>query len=81
MGSMFVQILKYRGATNIVVLEPIARKRQMVKSLGATHTFDPYDRNFDRNIKKLGIKFQLVIEACGKEDGVRECIDLLSKKT
>jgi threonine dehydrogenase-like Zn-dependent dehydrogenase len=56
-GLGAVALLKAAGAARIIVMEPVERRREIAKQLGATHTFDPIE------LKKKGTKpFEKVLE-------------------
>ncbi len=68
-GLACVAILKHMGATNIIVSEPSAKRRQLAKVIGATHVIDPLSEDHSVTEQVLditkGVGAKLYIEAAG----------------
>lgn len=75
-GLIMLQLAKLCGAKKLIVLEPIAEKREAAEKLGADITIDPVNEDVEAAIKKTGTdQIDVVIECVGKistlETGVK----------
>jgi 2-desacetyl-2-hydroxyethyl bacteriochlorophyllide A dehydrogenase len=66
MGNLLTQLAALRGAVNIIVSEPIKKRREVALKNGATHVIDPSVQNVDAELRKIcQIGADVVIEAAG----------------
>lgn len=75
-GLLMVQMAKLRGASTIILSEPIEMRRKIGKEIGASYTIDPINEDLAQKIdeytKSEGI--DVVIECVGKEFAVAQAI-------
>jgi L-iditol 2-dehydrogenase len=66
MGNLITQLAARAGATNIIVSEPIQRRREIALENGATHVIDPYALDVDTELRKIRrIGADVVFEVAG----------------
>jgi 2-desacetyl-2-hydroxyethyl bacteriochlorophyllide A dehydrogenase len=66
MGNLLTQIAALRGAVNIIVSEPIKKRRDLALENGATHVIDPKTEDLDAALRKIRrIGADVVVEAAG----------------
>jgi len=66
MGNLLTQLAALRGAVNIIVSEPIKKRREMALENGATHVIDPGVQDVDAELRKIRrIGADVVVEAAG----------------
>ena len=66
MGNLITQCVKNSGASTIIVSEPIAKRRDLALSNGATHVVDPLNTNLLTEIKKIRpMGMDVVFEVAG----------------
>jgi L-iditol 2-dehydrogenase len=71
-GQIMIQGAKRKGATLVIGLDPLVRKRELARSLGADQVFDPFDPDCEKAIAELtrGKGVDVVFEAAGREDSM-----------
>ncbi len=80
MGNLILQCVKNSGAANIIVSEPIARRRELALENGATHVFDPFKCDIVQEIKKIKtVGADVVIEVAGKVQVQSDCVSMVRK--
>ena len=66
MGNLLTQLAALRGAVNIIVSEPIKKRRELALQNGATHVIDPGAQDLDAELRKIRrIGADVVVEAAG----------------
>lgn len=67
-GVSVVQGARLAGASQIVVVDPVADRRKGAEDFGATHTLDPTTDNVQRAVRELtgGIGVDYAFEAAGR---------------
>ncbi|MEI0532032.1 zinc-dependent alcohol dehydrogenase family protein [Brachyspira pilosicoli] len=66
-GLMMVQLLKYKGAVNIIAVEPFEKRRNRAKKYGANIVIDPINDNTEDILKNNNIfNIDKVIDCAGK---------------
>jgi 2-desacetyl-2-hydroxyethyl bacteriochlorophyllide A dehydrogenase len=66
MGNLITQLAARAGAANIIVSEPIQRRRVVALENGATHVIDPYIQDVDTELRKIQkIGADVVFEVAG----------------
>jgi threonine dehydrogenase-like Zn-dependent dehydrogenase len=66
MGNLITQIVAHAGAANILVSEPIQRRREVALENGATHVIDPKTQDVDTELRKVQkIGADVVFEVAG----------------
>lgn len=75
-GQIAIQIAKNAGASIIIGIDPIEKRRNLARELGATHTFDPMTEDVGFRMKevtgKLGV--DSVIELSGVDSALQAAL-------
>ncbi|MDO5134471.1 MAG: zinc-dependent alcohol dehydrogenase family protein [Eubacteriales bacterium] len=80
-GLLFVQLEKLKGASHVILVEPIESKRRIALELGADMVIDPTKEDVKKALEEKGIRHvQCVIETCGLKKTAEEAIDIVDKK-
>lgn len=67
-GLIITQLVKLEGAAKLLVVDPMAKRRELAKKLGADLVLDPGQENILRSVPdSLGRAPDVVIECVGKE--------------
>lgn len=81
-GLLMLQLAKLKGASTLIMIEPIAEKRALAQKLGADLVIDPFTENAEEAIAAAGIKrIHTVIECVGRTATVAQAIALAGKKS
>ena len=81
-GLLMLQLAKIKGASTLVMIEPIAAKRELAQKLGTDLTIDPIQENVTAVLNKNGIdRLTTVIECVGKPATMEQAISLAGKKS
>lgn len=66
-GLLTLQVAKAAGASKLFVVEPITKRRDVAKQLGATEGFDPREGDVGKSIGNLtdGIRADIAFECAG----------------
>ncbi len=79
-GLLMLQLAKLKGASRVVVFEPVKAKREKASALNADYIFDPYDDDFERDVLSRYPKgFNKVIECAGTESAAELSLKLATK--
>ena len=79
-GLLMLQLARLSGAAKLILIEPIAEKREAAKRLGADVTIDPMTEDAKATLSALGIsQIDCVIECVGKTETVMQAISLAGK--
>ena len=79
-GLIMLQLAKISGAGKLILIEPVAEKREIGKTLGADITIDPIGENVKERLATLGIeRISTVIECVGKVATMKQAIDIAGK--
>lgn len=66
-GLMMAQLLKYKGAVNIIAVEPFEKRRERAKKYGANILIDPVNDNTESVLKNNNIfNIDKIIDCAGK---------------
>lgn len=80
-GLLLLQLAKSKGASNVVLVEPVEEKRKIALKLGASFTIDPVREDVKQVLKERGLHhIQVVIETCGLQSTSEEAIDIVDRK-
>jgi 2-desacetyl-2-hydroxyethyl bacteriochlorophyllide A dehydrogenase len=71
-GLVMIQLLKLQGAEEIILSEPIEKKRELALRLGAHRAIDPFKESIDQG------RADLVIECAGLPQTTKETFELVS---
>ena len=81
-GLLMLQLAKIKGASKLIMIEPIASKREQAKTLGADLVIDPFTEDVQTVLREQGIaRINTVIECVGKPSTVEQAIAIAGKKS
>lgn len=79
-GLIMLQLARLKGATRVVLIEPVSQKRETALKLGAFMTVDPVKEDAKAAIARAGIKrLSCVIECVGLVSTIEQAIDIAGK--
>ncbi|MGW8429292.1 zinc-dependent alcohol dehydrogenase [Peribacillus simplex] len=80
-GQMTVQVALASGAGQVILSEPVAKKRELALKLGAHAVIDPINENLVERVKKLtdGKGANIVIECVGVPATVSQMLNLVKR--
>lgn len=80
-GLLMLQLAKLAGAAQVALLEPVEKKRDMGRRLGADICIDPLHEDVKERLKEAGMTWiQTVIECAGLPATMEQAIDLAGNK-
>lgn len=80
-GLLMLQLAKLAGATKVALLEPVEKKREMGRRLGADICIDPLKEDVEARLKEAGMTWiRCVIECAGLPSTMEQAISLAGKK-
>ncbi|MHB1334820.1 MAG: zinc-dependent alcohol dehydrogenase family protein [Candidatus Humimicrobiaceae bacterium] len=80
MGNLIAQCAKLSGAANIIVSEPIEKRRELALINGATYTIDPFKKDLEEEVKRVqSVGADVVFEVAGNNKMQADSI-LLARK-
>ena len=81
-GLLMLQLAKIKGASKLVLIEPIESKRELALKLGADIVIDPVNENAKEVLLNNGItRLTTVIECVGKPVTMKQAIELAGNKS
>lgn len=81
-GLLMMQFVKLKGAAKLILIEPIAAKREIAKTLGADITIDPITEDVSTVLQENGItRISTVIECVGKTATMKQAVAIAGKKS
>lgn len=81
-GQLMIQLAKLAGASTIILLEPVAEKREMGQKLGADLCIDPIKEDVKAVLSQKKIhRISTIIECAGLKSTIAQAIDLAGKKS
>jgi threonine dehydrogenase-like Zn-dependent dehydrogenase len=81
-GLIMVQLARYMGASEIILMEPVETKRAIGLQLGATIGIDPIHENVPEVLKEHGIEnIKTAIECVGNVKTIQQAIEIAGKKS
>ena len=81
-GLLMLQLARLKGAAKLIMIEPIAEKREHAIRLGADLTIDPFTEDVEAVLAKNGIsRIHTVIECVGRTSTVEQAIAIAGKKS
>lgn len=79
-GLLMLQLVKLRGASKVILIEPNEFRRQLAYKLGADYTFEPDEQNLKSNIFDLtNGGADCVIECVGNSQVVSNSLELVKR--
>jgi len=80
LGQLAVSLLKCGGACPVVAADPNPERRQIALEAGADFALDPFDENFEAEVRRLtGGGVNVAIEVTGVGAGLDETLDCMAK--
>lgn len=79
-GLLMLQLAKLKGAARLILIEPVAKKRELALSLGADIVIDPTTQNVADVLNGINERISTVIECVGRKETVAQAIDIAGKK-
>ena len=81
-GMIMLQLAKIRGAGKLIMLEPVAEKREVAKKLGADLCIDPLNEDVEAVLAKNGVdRISCVIECVGRVSTMEQAIRIAGKNS
>lgn len=81
-GMIMLQLAKLSGAGRLIMIEPVAEKREIAKKLGAEFCIDPFGEDMQEALAKNGVeRISCVIECVGKTATIQQAIRIAGKKS
>jgi threonine dehydrogenase-like Zn-dependent dehydrogenase len=81
-GMIMLQLAKISGAGKLIMIEPVAEKREIAKRLGADITVDPIGTDVNAVLKEMGAqRISTVIECVGKVSTMAQAIEIAGKRS
>jgi len=81
-GLMLVQLAKICGASQVTILEPVQRKRELALELGADYAIDPVNDDVEAKANQVtGSRgFNVVLEASGNSQAAETVLRIAAKQ-
>ncbi len=81
-GMIMLQLAKISGAGKLIMIEPVAEKRDIAKKLGADICIDPINESVKDVLRNYGIeRISCVIECVGKTKTMEQAIEIAGKNS
>lgn len=81
-GMIMLQLAKISGAGKLIMIEPVAEKREIAKKLGADLCIDPFGEDVKKTLAENGIeRISCVIECVGRTNTMEQAIDIAGRKS
>ncbi len=79
-GMLMLQLALLGGAARVAMIEPVAEKRKMAKTLGSCVCVDPMTQDVPAALKSAGIdNISAVIECVGKPQTIEQAVAIAGK--
>lgn len=80
-GLLMLQLSRLCGAAKIALIEPVEKKRQVARTLGADVCIDPTGEDVKEALKAADMPWvNTVIECVGRTSTIAQAIDIVGKK-
>ena len=80
LGQFAVRMLRAAGATPIIAVDPVAKRRETALKGGADYAFDPFEEGFAEKVKAVtGGGVAVAIEVTGQGAGLDETLDCMAR--
>ena len=81
-GMIMLQLAKISGASRLIMIEPVAEKREIAKGLGADLCIDPIHEDVKAVLAANGIdRISTVIECVGKVQTMEQAVEIAGCKS
>lgn len=79
-GMIILQLAKNAGVNNLIMIEPVEKKRKLAKKLGADICIDPFSTDVIDELAKSSVgNIDVVIECVGRADTVEMSVKIAGK--
>lgn len=80
LGQFAIRMLRAAGATPIIAVDPVAKRREDAIRGGADYAFDPFEEGFADKVKEVtGGGVAVAIEVTGQGAGLDETLDCMAR--
>ncbi len=80
LGQFAIRMLRAAGATPIIAVDPVAKRREDAIRGGADYAFDPFEEGFADKVKAVtGGGVAVAIEVTGQGAGLDETLDCMAR--
>lgn len=80
LGMMAVRLLRAAGAAPIIAADPVPEKRQLARKLGADYAFDPFDSDFEAQVRRVTAGgANVAIEVTGNGAALDSVLDVMAR--
>ena len=80
LGLFAVKLLSAAGAAPIIAVDPVKEKRELALSQGADYAFDPFDPDFEKNVRAVtGGGAKVAIEVTGNGKALDQVLDCMAR--
>lgn len=80
-GLLLLQLAFLKGASRVVLVEPVREKREAARRLGASLVIDPVKCDVKQTLAANGLEhIQVVIETCGLRKTSEEAMDIADRQ-
>ena len=80
LGLFAVKLLSAAGAAPIIAVDPVKEKRELALAQGADYAFDPFDPDFEKNVRAVtGGGAKVAIEVTGNGKALDQVLDCMAR--
>lgn len=80
LGLMAVKLLKLSGAAPVIAADPVPEKRELALRSGADYAFDPFDPDFEKNVRQVAENgVNVAIEVTGNGGALDQVLDCMAR--
>ncbi len=81
-GLIMVQLAKLSGAHTVILIEPVASKREIARKLGADILIDPFQEDAKERLNQEGVRrIGVVIECVGSPETIENALKIAGCKS
>jgi threonine dehydrogenase-like Zn-dependent dehydrogenase len=81
-GLLMLQLSRLKGASRLIMVEPVEEKRILAKKLGADLVMNPFEEDIKTGLKDNGIdRINTVVECVGSINTIKQAIEIAGKKS
>lgn len=80
-GILLMKLAKIRGASKVIISEPVKERRQLALKYGADAVINPFERSVKDEVLKYtdGLGVDVVIEAAGRPETAEQSFELVGR--
>ena len=80
LGMMAVKLLRQAGAVPVIAVDPVPEKREKALEIGADYAFDPFDPDFEKQVRGVtGKGVNVAIEVTGNGKALDQVLDCMAR--